>query len=91
MTITKDQLLSFIRRVEALTEEMKTFADDIKDVYSEAKSAGYDAKALRAIVKRRKDPDKYAEHEALVESYIAALGWDKTPLGGSISEGVTVQ
>lgn len=89
--IAKDQLKSFIERVERLEEEKKTAADDIRDVYAEAKSTGFDAKAIRAIVKRRKNPEKTAELEAIVDTYIAALGWDRTPLGGSISAGVTVQ
>lgn len=91
MTIAKDQLSSLIKRIEALEEEKKTFADDIKDVYGEVKSAGFDPKAVKSIIKRRKDPEKYAEHAALVDSYIETLGWDRTPLGSAKGEGAMVQ
>lgn len=79
----KEQLRSIIERVERLEEEKKQTADDIKDVYAEAKSNGFDVKALRAIVKRRKqDKEKLAEHEAQVETYMHALGMlADTPLG----------
>ena len=69
------QLKSFIERVERLEEEKKTTSDDIRDVYAEAKGNGYDVKALRAIVKLRKqDAAERAEHEAILETYMAALG-----------------
>lgn len=69
------QLKSIIGRVERLTEEKQIIADDIKDVYAEAKGAGFDVKALRAIVKRRRqDADALAEHEAIVETYMHSLG-----------------
>lgn len=71
----KNQLKSFVERVEKLEEEKKAIADDIRDVYAEAKGVGYDTPALRAIVKRRKaDKAKLAEHEAVVETYMVALG-----------------
>lgn len=89
--ISKDRLLSFIERIERLEEEKKAIADDVKDVYAESKGAGFDPKALKAIIRRRKDPEAAAELEAIINSYVAALGWARTPLGGSISEGVTVQ
>ena len=50
----KDQLKAFVERVERLEEEKKTISDDIKDVYAEAKAVGYDVKALRTIVRMRK-------------------------------------
>lgn len=79
----KAQLLAFIERIERLEEEKKSLADDIKDVYAEAKGTGFDVKALRAIVKRRKaDADELAEHEAIVDTYLNALGMlSDTPLG----------
>ena len=52
--IAVDQLRLFIERIERLEEEKKAMADDIRDVYAEAKSSGYDAKTMRAIVRLRK-------------------------------------
>jgi uncharacterized protein (UPF0335 family) len=71
----KEQLKSFVERVEKLEEEKKTIADDIKDVFAEAKGTGFCPKALRAILKMRKeDADQRAEHEAIVELYMRSLG-----------------
>lgn len=74
-SIAKDQLKSIIERVERLEEDKKAISDDIKDVYSEAKGNGFDVKALRRIVSLRKqDPDKRAEQEAILDTYMHALG-----------------
>lgn len=74
-SIAKDQLKSIIERVERLEEDKKAISDDIKDVYSEAKGNGFDVKALRAIVRYRKeDAQDRAEREAIFETYLAALG-----------------
>ena len=71
----KDQLKAFIERVERLEEEKKAIADDIRDVYGEAKGNGYDVKALRTIVRLRKqDKDERREQEAILETYMHALG-----------------
>ena len=71
----KDQLKSVIERVERLEEEKKTISDDIRDVYLEAKTHGFDVKALRAIVRLRKqDVDERKEQEAILETYMHALG-----------------
>ena len=71
----KDQLRAFIERVERLEEEKKAIADDIRDVFAEAKGTGYDVKALRAVLKLRKqDVDERREHETIVETYLNALG-----------------
>ena len=71
----KDQLKAFVERVERLEEEKKTIADDIRDVYAEAKGNGFDIKALRTIVRMRKeDADERREHETIVETYMHALG-----------------
>jgi len=71
----KDQLKAFIERIERLEEEKKAIADDIRDVYAEAKGNGYDVKAMRAIVRLRKqDKDERAEYEAVLETYMHALG-----------------
>lgn len=76
-------LRAFLERIERLEGEKQAIADDIKDVYSEAKGAGYDVKILRKIVSLRKmDADKRAEEEAILETYLGALGMLKDlPLG----------
>jgi len=74
-SIAKDQLKSIIERVERLEEDKAAIGSDIKDVYAEAKGNGYDVKALRRIVSLRKqDPDKRAEQEAILDTYLHALG-----------------
>ncbi|WP_137045978.1 DUF2312 domain-containing protein [Pseudolabrys sp. FHR47] len=71
----KDQLKSIIERIERLEEEKKATSDDIKDVYAEAKSNGFDAKALRTIVRLRKqDANERREQEEILETYMHALG-----------------
>ena len=71
----KDQLKAVVERVEKLEEEKKAIADDIKDVYAEAKAHGFDIKALRTIVRLRKqDSDERKEQEAILETYMHALG-----------------
>ncbi len=73
--VAADELRLFIERIERLEEEKKGFADDIKDVYSEAKSQGYDANTMRKIVRLRKmEKDKRDEEDALLETYRNALG-----------------
>ena len=73
--VARDQLRAFVERIERLEEEKNTIADDIKDVYAEAKGTGFDAKTVRKIVALR-SMDKGARHEAeaLLEPYKAALG-----------------
>lgn len=72
---TAGQLKSIIERIENLEEEKRTISGDIKDVYTEAKANGYDVKALRKIVSlRRKDADERREEEAILETYLNALG-----------------
>ena len=69
------KLRSFIERVERLEEEKKALSDDIRDVYAEAKGNGFDVKALRQVVRLRKqDKDERAEQEAILETYLQALG-----------------
>ncbi|MFA7308107.1 MAG: DUF2312 domain-containing protein [Hyphomicrobium sp.] len=77
------QLRSFLERIEKLSEEKAAIADDIKDVYAEAKSTGFDAKVIRAIVAMRKqDKAKREEFEEILDLYLSALGdLDGTPLG----------
>jgi|SRR5882757_3713355 len=71
----KDQLKSIIDGIERLEEEKKTLSDDIRDIYAEAKGNGYDVKALRTIVRLRKqDANARAEQEAILDIYMHALG-----------------
>ncbi len=71
----KDQLKAFVERVERLEEEKKAIADDIRDVYAEAKGNGFDVKALRMVVRLRKqDVNERKEQEAILETYLHALG-----------------
>ena len=72
---TDDRLRLLIELVERLEEEKKGIADDIRDVYSEAKAVGYDAKIMRQIVRLRKmPPDDRREMETILDLYKAALG-----------------
>lgn len=74
-TIAAGQLRALIERIERLAEEKQTIADDIKDVYAEAKGTGFDTKAIRELVKlRNQDAAERQEHEAIVELYKASLG-----------------
>ena len=71
----KEQLKSVIERIERLEEEKKATSDDIREVYAEAKVNGFDVKALRTIVRLRKqDADERKEEEAVLETYLHALG-----------------
>ena len=73
--VSAEQLRLFIERIETLEEEKKATADDIKDVYAEAKGNGFDVKALRTIVRMRKqDANERAEEESILETYLQALG-----------------
>jgi|SRR6266571_2509993 len=73
--VAKDHLKAFVERIERLEEEKKTIADDIRDVYAEAKGNGFDTKALRTVVRMRKqDVEERKEHEAILETYLQALG-----------------
>jgi uncharacterized protein (UPF0335 family) len=74
-TVAADQLRLFIERIERLEEEKKGIADDVKDVYAEAKSNGYDTKTMRSIVRlRRMEKHARDEMDALLETYRNALG-----------------
>lgn len=69
------QLKAILERINRLEDEKKTFSDDIRDVYAEAKGNGFNPAALRAIVrKQRADQKKAAELQADVDAYMAALG-----------------
>ncbi len=72
-----DRLRLLVERVERLEEEKQGIADDVKDVYLEAKAVGYDPKIMREIVKLRKmKPDDRAEREMILDTYKKALGLD---------------
>ena len=74
-SVAADQLKAFIERIERLEEEKAGIAGDIKDVYAEAKGNGFDVKALRTIVRMRKqDANERAEQETILETYMQALG-----------------
>jgi uncharacterized protein (UPF0335 family) len=73
--VAADQLRLFIERIERLEEEKKGIADDVKDVYAEAKANGYDTKTMRKVVAlRRLETHVRQEADALLETYRAALG-----------------
>ena len=73
--IARDQLKSIVERIERLEEEKKALADDIKEVYAEAKGNGFDTKTLRTVVRlRRQDNTERQEQEALLDLYLQALG-----------------
>jgi uncharacterized protein (UPF0335 family) len=75
--VAADQLLLLIERIERLEEEKKGIGDDIKDVYLEAKGTGYDAKIMRQIIRLRKmAPHDRQEMEAVLQTYLAALGME---------------
>lgn len=79
----KGQLKAFVERIERLEEEKGELVGDIRDVYKEANGEGFDVPALRHIIRLRKqDAAKRREHEAIVETYMHALGMlADTPLG----------
>ena len=73
--IDATKLLSYVERVEHLNEEVKALQTDIKEIYEEAKSNGYDVKALKAIIALRKlDDAEREEAETVLDVYKAALG-----------------
>ena len=76
-TVAAGQLRAFIERVERLEEEKQTIADDIKEVFAEAKGTGFDTKAMRVIIRlRKKDANERQEEEAILDLYKAALGME---------------
>lgn len=75
--IAADALKSFIERIERLEEEKRGLSDDIKDVYAEAKSHGFDPKIMRQIIRLRKMPQHdRQEMEAILQTYLSALGME---------------
>jgi uncharacterized protein (UPF0335 family) len=84
---SKDVVL-IIERIERLEEEKKQIASDISDVYKESKGRGYDATALKEIIKmRREDPNKREARESMVDVYLRAITrWEDTPLGNVVKD-----
>jgi len=73
--VAKEQLLSIVERVERLEEEKKGIADDIKEVFGEAKANGYDTKVLRKVISiRKQDQAEREEQDAILDLYLTALG-----------------
>ena len=73
--IAAERLRNLIERIERLEEERKALTSDIRDIFAEAKSAGFDVKVLRAVIQRRKqEPAAVEEHETLLDTYCRALG-----------------
>ncbi|WP_117191850.1 DUF2312 domain-containing protein [Rhizobium terrae] len=78
--VARDQLRAFVERIERLEEEKKTIADDIKDVYGEAKSMGFDTKILKKVIAlRKKDDQERMEEDLILDTYLAALGMIEGP------------
>ncbi len=74
-TVASGQLKSLIERIERLEEEKKAIADDIRDVFAEAKGQGFDTKIMRQVIRlRKKDTAERQEEEALLDLYLHALG-----------------
>ncbi len=74
-TAAREQLKSFVQRIERLEEEKQSLAADLKEVYAEAKSTGFDTKVLRKVISLRKmDRNDRAELEALLDLYLGAIG-----------------
>ena len=73
--IAADRLRSIIERIERLEEERKALGSDIKDIYAEAKSAGFDVKIVRQLIRiRKQEPAEVEEQETLLDIYRRALG-----------------
>jgi uncharacterized protein (UPF0335 family) len=74
--ISAQRLKSFIQRIERLEEERQALGADVREVYSEAKSSGYDPKIMRQVVKLRKmDATDRQEQESLLQVYLDAVGF----------------
>ncbi len=79
----RDQLRAFVERLERIEGEIGDLNDDKKEVYGEVKSMGFDAKIVKRVLAiRRQDPDKRAEEEAILDTYLHALGMIEEPPEG---------
>jgi uncharacterized protein (UPF0335 family) len=74
MTEGNRQLRAFIERIERMEEEKAALANDIKEIYAEAKGGGFDTKILRKVVNIRKDPKEHYAHEQMLALYMSQLG-----------------
>ena len=88
MEINDGELRTFVDRIERLEAEKSQLGEDIRAIYAESKSVGYDPKIIRKVIALRKmDRDARREMEELIEAYMAALGdYSSTPLGVSSIE-----
>jgi uncharacterized protein (UPF0335 family) len=78
----KDQLKSFVNRIERLEEERTALGADIREVYAEAKGTGFDTKIMRQVIRLRKlDKADFQEQEAMLDLYLSAMDMRGTPLG----------
>ena len=79
-SVAQDQIRAFIERIERMEEEKKAIADDIKEIYAEAKGNGFTTTVLRQIIRIRKmDQAEWMENEALLDLYMTALGMQAAP------------
>jgi uncharacterized protein (UPF0335 family) len=79
-SVAQDQLRAFVERIERLEEEKKASADDIKEIYAEAKGNGFDTQVLRQVIRiRKQDRSERLEQEAILDLYLAALGMNMAP------------
>ena len=85
MSMAKEQLRLLVARIERLEEEKAAIAEDIREVYAEAKALGFDTKVLRKVIAlRKRDPQEREEEAALIDLYMEALGM--TPIERAIAE-----
>ena len=79
-SVAQDQLRAFVERIERMEEEKAAIAADIREIYAEAKSNGFDTKILRQVVKiRKQDHNERMEAEAILDLYLSALGMQSAP------------
>lgn len=90
---TQNQLRQFIEQIERLEDEKKGLAEDIRDKFAEAKAIGFDVKAMREVLKLRRQPKTDRdEHQAIVDTYLHALGMlADTPLGEAAIKAATAE
>ena len=85
--IARDQLRAFVERIERMETEKKTIADDIRDIYAEAKSCGFDTKILKKVIAlRKKDDQERTEEEMILDTYLVALNMKQGDLFAEAAE-----
>lgn len=85
--IARDQLRAFVERIERMETEKKTIADDIRDIYAEAKSMGFDTKILKKVIAlRKKDEQERTEEEMILDTYLVALNMKQGDLFAEAAE-----